>query len=221
MVVRDVKKLLIAIGVFILVMMLNFPFPNAQVLPRAAGSMWVMNIIVSDGDGLVLKGLILLTILCVGIYLLATSLEKYRVRLVILALVLYGLTPPFLLNVYQNTFASGIYAIHYDSDASECRFEPLDAKTLDVQCDLSFENLSDDEVKFDVRFLEESFFEERFYLVPLLNEKGPYPATLQGHSKKPVRIQTTLDMSQVNGFSGGSTYDIRVEIVQDDNMRRF
>ena len=110
MIVKNYKRLCIAIGIFILVMIVNSPFPHE--VPFSAGSSWIMNIPINDADGFILSGLIL----CVGVYLLATSLEKYRVRLVFLALVLYSLLPLFIINVYQNTLASGIYAIDYDID---------------------------------------------------------------------------------------------------------
>ena len=38
-----------------------------------------MNITLRDADGFNLIGVFLLIVLCVGIYLLATSLERYRV----------------------------------------------------------------------------------------------------------------------------------------------
>jgi hypothetical protein len=91
-------------------------------------------------EGYKYGGLLLLAILIVGIYLLATSLEKYRARLVILAIFLYFLLPFFLINIFQNTVASGIYAIHYVSDSSQCEFVKLDETMMKVQCQLPFEN---------------------------------------------------------------------------------
>ena len=129
--------------------------------------------------------------------------------------------PSFLINVYQNTLASGIYAIDYELDSSECKFEQLDEKTLRVICNLPFENLSEDKVTFDVRFLDEEYFDERFKLVPLMNENAPYPITLQGHETKVVLIETELDISKVNGLTGGHTYQVHIEISQGTKMRRL
>ncbi|WP_233260491.1 hypothetical protein [Paenisporosarcina sp. OV554] len=157
----------------------------------------------------------------IGIYLLATSLEKYRVRLVFLALVLYGLLPQYMVNLYQNTFASGIYAIDYNLDSSECNFEPLDDKRINVICDLPLENLSDDEVEFDVRFFNESLLGDQSKLVPLMNEDGPYEVSLQGHETKMVRIQTELDISRLYSYSGGSSSGVHIEILQGNKMRRL
>ena len=219
MIVRNVKRLYIAIAIFILVMIVNSPFPHE--VPFSAGSYWIMNIPINDADGFILSGLILLVILCVGVYLLTTSLEKYRVRMVFLALILYSLLPFFTINVYQNTLASGIYAIDYDIDSSDCQFEQLDDKRMDVICNLPLENLSDEEVKFDVRFFNTTFFEENNKLVPLMNEDGPFEISLQGHESKVVRIQTELEVSRLNGFSGGGNFGVHIEISQGNKMRRL
>lgn len=150
MIVRNYKKFYIAIGIFILVMIVNSPFPHE--VPFGSGSIWILNITIRDLDGFNLVGVFLLMILCVGIYLLATSLEKYRVRLVLLGLFLYSTLHLLVINVYQNTLAAGIYAIDYDLDTSECNFEQLDDNRMEVICDLPLENLSDNEVDFDIRF---------------------------------------------------------------------
>jgi hypothetical protein len=214
-IVRNYKRLYIAIGFFILVMIVNLPFPHE--VPFGSGSIWIMNITIRDADGFNLVGVFLLMVLCVGIYLLATSLERYRVRLVLLGLFLYSTLPLLVINVYQNTLASGIYAVDYDLDSSECQFDQLDDKRMGVTCNLPLENLSDDEVKFDVRFFNETLFEEK-NLVPLMNEDGPYEVSLQGHETKVVRIQTELDVPRLNGFSSGGS-QIHIEISQGSKMR--
>ncbi|MGB5946785.1 hypothetical protein [Paenisporosarcina sp.] len=217
MIVRNFNRLYIAIGIFVLVMILNLPFPHA--VPFGTGSIWIMNIPIEDADGFNLAGLFSLAILCIGVCVLATSLEKYRVRLVFLALVLYSLLPLFAINVYQHTFASGIYAIAYDLESSECNYEQIDDNRMDIICDLPFKNSSDDEVKFDFLFLKEGFFDEQNIMVPLLNEDGPYEVILQGHETKVVRIQSELDIPRLNGFSGGGSYEIHIEIFQGNKMR--
>ena len=219
MIVRNNKRLYIAIGIFILVMIVNSPFPHE--VPFSAGSSWIMNIPINDADGFNLSGLILLTILCVGVYLLATSLEKYRVRLVFLALFLYLTLPLFTINVYQNTFASGIYAIDYELDSSECNFEQLDDKRMRVICNLPLENLSNDEVKFDIRFLNVSLLGDQRKLVPLINESGPFEVSLQGRETKMVRIQTEVDISRLNSYSDGGSTHVYIEIVQGKKTRRL
>jgi hypothetical protein len=126
-----------------------------------------------------------------------------------------------MVDVYQNTFASGIYAIDYDIDSSDCQFEQLDDKRMDVICNLPLENLSDDAVKFDIRFFKTTLFEENNKLVPLMNEDGPFEISLQGHESKVVRIQTELEVSRLNGFSGGGNFGVHIEILQGNKMRRL
>ena len=219
MIVRNFNRLYIAIGIFVMVMILNSPFPHA--VPFGTSSIWIMNIPIRNTDGYNLVGVFLLIVLCIGVCFLATSLEKYRVRLVFLALILYSLLPLFAINVYQHTFASGIYAIAYDLESSECNYEQRDDKRMEVNCHFPFENSSDDEVKFYIRFLNEGFFDEPNRMIPLLNEEGPYEVILQGHETKVVRIQSELDIPRLNGFYGGSSYQIHIEIFQGNKLRHL
>ncbi len=219
MIIRSYKKLYIAIGIFVLVMIFNLPFPHS--VPFSAGNDYIMGIQINGSSGFNFVGLFLIVALCVGVYLLATSLEKYRVRLVFLALILFSLLPQYMVDVYQNTLASGIYAIDYDIDTSDCQFEQLDDKRMDVTCNLPLENLSNDEVKFDIRFLNASLLGDQRKLVPLINESGPFEVSLQGSETKMVRIQTEVDISRLNSYSDGGSTNVHIEIVQGKKMRRL
>ena len=219
MIVRNSKRLYIAIGIFVLVLFLNLPFPHS--VPFSAGNVYIMGIPINGSTGFNFVGLFLIVALCAGVYLLATSLERYRVRLVFVALVLYGFLPQYMVDFYQNTFASGINAVSYQIDASECEFETLDDKRLDVVCNLPLENLSDKEVKFDVRFFNASLLGDQRKLIPLINSAGPFEVSLHGRETKVVRIQTEVDISQLQSYSdGGSTY-VHIEIVQGNKMRQL
>lgn len=218
-IVRNSKKLIMGIGLMVLVMILNFPFPHAE--PFVAGNASAMNIPIMDRDGYKYGGLLLLVLFILGVYLLASSLERYRARLVILAIALYAILPFFFINIYQNTVASGIYAIHYESDSSQCEFEKLDETRMKVQCQLPFENLSEKAVTFDVSFANQVLFEERFNVIPLINENGPYPVTLQGHESKLVFIKTEVELSKLKGLSGGTAHQVHIEISEGNKMRRL
>lgn len=215
-IVRNKVKLVVGIALMALVMILNFPFPHSE--PFVAGNSSAMSIPIKDMEGYKFGGLLLLTILIIGIYLLATSLEKYRARLVILAIFLYFLLPFFLINVYQNTIASGIYAIDYELDESKCEFDKMDEQRVRVVCSLPLENLSEEAATFDVRFFDKTYFGERFKLVPLINEKGPFTVTLQGRETKVVRIKTELAVSIANDY-GGAAQQIHIEISKGKKMR--
>jgi hypothetical protein len=211
--------LYIANGIFVLVMILNLPFPHA--VPFSAGNVYIMGIQIKGSTGFNFVGLLLIVALCVGVYLLATSLEKYRVRLVFLTFVLYGLLPQFMVDFYQNTFASGIYAIAYDLESSECLFEKLDEQRMDVMCDLPLENLSDKKVRFDIRFLNASLLGDQRNLIPVINEAGPFKISLQGRETKVVRIQTEVDISRLHSYSDGGSTHVHIEVVQENKMRRL
>lgn len=218
-IVRNSQKLIMGIGLMVLVMILNFPFPHAE--PFVAGNVSAMNIPIQDRDGSKYGGIILFFMLIVGIYLVGTSFEKYRKRVVFLVVLLYFSLPFFLINVFQNTVASGIYAIHYESDSSQCEFEKLDETMMKVQCQLPFENLSEKAVNFDVSFANQVLFEERFNVIPLINENGPYPVTLQGHESKLVIIKTEVELSKLKGLSGGTAHQVHIEILEGKKMRRL
>lgn len=129
--------------------------------------------------------------------------------------------PLFAINVYQHTFASGIYAIAYDLESSECQFKKQNEQRMEVICDLPLENLSDKEVKFDVRFFNASLLGDQWKLIPLLNEAGPFEVSLQGSETKIVQIQTEVDVSQLNSYSDGGSTPVHIEIVQGSKMRRL
>ena len=139
-------------------MIVNFPFPHE--VPFGSGSIWIMNITLRDADGFNLIGVFLLMVIMCRYLFTSYFIGEISCSI--------GVTRTFpilyfasflVINVYQNTLASGIYAIDYDLDTSECKFEQLDDNRMEVICNLPLENLSDDEVEFDVRFFNESLLE--------------------------------------------------------------
>ena len=90
-------------------------------------------------------------ILC-SLYFLAKALKKYHIRYILLAVILTMVLPMFLVNSFQKTLATGIYAISYEENTSNCRFETIDENTLRGKCELTFENHSKNEVQFAITF---------------------------------------------------------------------
>lgn len=216
MIVRNLKKLYIAIGFFILVMILNFPFPHVK--PFAEANFWIMNIPISSSSGLHYLGIFSLVLLIIGIYFLSTSLEKYRVRLVILALVVYSLLPLVIVESYQTTFASGIYAVKYEQDSSHCEFDMVDDKTMEGVCELTFKNYSSEDVRFDVTFYDKEDFEPDS-MITLMNEGSPSEVSILGKETKTVHFKTDIDISKLNGYTNGSFSYVNIKISQGKKVR--
>ncbi|QBP42743.1 hypothetical protein [Paenisporosarcina antarctica] len=216
MIVRNLKKLYIAIGIFILVMILNFPFPHVK--PFAEANFGIMNISISSSSGLHYLGIFSLVLLIIGIYFLATSLEKYRVRLVILALVVYSLLPLVIVESYQTTFASGIYAVKYEQDSSNCEFDRVDDKTMAGVCELTFRNYSNDDVHFDVTFYNKEDFESDS-MISLMNEGSPYKVSLSGKETRTVHFNTEIDISNLNAYTNGIFSLVNIQIRQGKKVR--
>lgn len=211
MIVRNLKRLYIAIGFFILVMILNFPFPHVK--PFAEANFWIMNISISSSSGLHYLGIFSLVLLIIGIYFLATSLEKYRVRLVILALVVYSLLPLVIVESYQTTFAAGIYAVKHEQDSSNCKFDTVDDKKIEGVCELTFKNYSNEDVDFDVTFYDNAD------LISLMIEGSPYKVSLSGKETRTVQFKTEIDISDLNAYTSGIFSLVNIQIRQGKKIR--
>lgn len=211
MIVRNSKRLYIAIGFFILVMILNFPFPHVK--PFAEANFGIMNIPISSSSGLHYFGIFSLVLLIIGIYFLTTSLEKYRVRLVILALVVYSLLPLVIVEFYQTTLASGIYAVKYEQDSSKCQFDTVDNKTIEGICELTFKNYSNDDVHFDVTFYDNAD------LISLMNEGSLYEVSLSAKETKTVHFKTKIGTSNSNAYTSAIFSYVNIQISQGKKVR--
>ncbi len=198
-------------------MIVNFPFPHVK--PFAEGTLWIMNIPTRTSSGIHILGIFSVILLFIGIYLLATSLEKYRVRLVILALVLYSLLPLGIIDVYQKTFASGVNAVDYEQESSKCEFNMVDDKTMLGSCELTFTNHSNHDLNFDVTFYDKYSDLEPDTMIRLMNEGSPYDVSMRGNETKTVHFNTEIDISKLNGFSNGIAYQVHIQIKKGDKIR--
>ncbi|MGO4890025.1 hypothetical protein ACJ2A9_19950 [Anaerobacillus sp. MEB173] len=63
-------------------------------------------------------GIFSLLLVIVSLFLLSSSLKKYRGRFVLIGFVVIMGGPVFLVSIFQQTVATGIYAISYDRQAS-------------------------------------------------------------------------------------------------------
>lgn len=217
MLVHNFKRLYVAIGFIVLVMIANLSYPNVK--PFTEGTLWILNIPARSSNGIHILGIFSIILLLIGLYLLATSINKYRVRLVILALVLFSLLPLGLVDLYQKTFASGIFAVDYEQESSNCIFNMVDDKTMLAACELTFINHSNNNFNFDVTFYDEYSDFEPDTMIRLMNEGSPYNVSMRGNETKTVHFNTEIDISKLNGFYSGTVSQVNIQIKQGDKIR--
>lgn len=90
-IIRNKRKFITAYSIFILVLLMNRFFPHEDFFGKSNSR--VMSIPIQSLGDYNPVGLATLAVLCVGIYLLATSLEKYRARIVLITLIIYTILP--------------------------------------------------------------------------------------------------------------------------------
>jgi len=135
---KSKKMLYLSLILFIASLVLNFPFPHESPYGETVAS--VLNIPVQSVNGLHYVGIASLALLIASLYFLTKSVEKYHGRVFLVAIVLALFAPSMIASSFQKTFATGIYAVSYERDWSNCQFEMIGETTLRGECELPFEN---------------------------------------------------------------------------------
>jgi hypothetical protein len=211
---------MVAAVVFIASLIINFPFPHES--PFGEEALTILDIPIKTVNGLYSVRILTLFLLILSLYFLHRSLEKYHFRSIIAAIFISSLAPPILAEAYQKTMAEGIYAVSYQKQKSTCRFEMGTEETLDVICDLPFENYSNDDVKFEIEFYDKYLFEDDEKMLSLLNSNAPYKASIRANEEKEVRIETDIDVSEIkNHIISGDSSLISIIIKSRDGYRKL
>lgn len=201
-------------------MALNFPFPHKNPYGEAVVS--ALNIPITTVNGLHYVGITSLLLLIASLYLLVKSLKKYHIQWVLIAVLVAVFSPIFLSNSYQKTIATGIYAISYNSDESNCNFEMKNETILHAVCELPFENHSRNSSQFSVEFYEDYPFEDDVRMVSLMNNDAPYEVRLSGKERKRVTIETDIDVSRMkNHIEGGEGRFVAIIIKSGEKTRKL
>lgn len=212
--------LLFAFILFIAVLVLNFPFPHESTYGVTIAS--VLNIPVQSVNGLQYVGIASVALLIASLYLLTKSVNKYHGRIVLLAIIITAIAPTMIADSYQKTFATGIYAVSYERDQSNCRFEMINETTLLGKCELPFKNHSRNDVQFTIDFYEKYYFEDDVPMVSLLSNNAPCEVKLKGNEKKTVKIESNIDVSNLENYihSGNST-GVNIIIKSEEKVRKL
>ncbi|MFU2016561.1 hypothetical protein ACM6Q7_16145 [Peribacillus butanolivorans] len=216
--IKDKKFIYFALIFLFVSMALNFPFPHES--PYGETVAWVLNIPVESVNGLQYIGITSLIFLIMSLFFLVKSLEKYHGRFVVLAIMVAMFTPPFLASSFQKYFATGIYAISYERDISSCSFEMTNETTLHGECELPFENYSRDDAQFTIEFFDEH--EDDVKTISLMNTDSPYEVSLSGKERKRVKIDTDIDVSQMEShIESGDLWNMNIIIKSGERIRKL
>jgi hypothetical protein len=201
-------------------MALNFPFPHEN--PYGEEIVSVFEIPVKTVNGINFVGITSLVLLIVSLFFLVKALNKFQVRFVAVAIIVAIFTPPFVASSFQKTFATGIYAISYDSVHSKCSFKKISETTLQGSCELPFKNYSKNDVQFTIEFYKHYAFEDETPLISLLNNHAPYKVRLSGSESKRIKIETNIDALQLeNQMDSGEVTDVPIIIKTEKRTRKL
>ncbi|WP_245830942.1 hypothetical protein [Sediminibacillus massiliensis] len=215
--VRSKWALLISVIIFGICMALYFPFPNN---PTLESTTTFMSFPIQNQDGYILLGIVGSVLFLIAMILLVVGLKKYHVRSIILVAIGYAGLPGMLTLMYQETLAGGIDSISYYNNG-DCNFEYVREDLLNGECSLVLHNRSNQEVTFELEFLD-SYMGEGVRMESLMNVAGPYIITMEGNSKKSIHLEKSLDVAEVpNHIEGGTSSDVHIKISHGGKTRKM
>ena len=218
--IKNKKMLYLALILFIASLVLIFPFPHENPYGETVAS--VLNIPVQSVNGLQYVGIASLALLIASLYFLTKSVNKYHGRVVLLAIIIAMFVPSMIASSFQKTVATGIYAVSYERNWSNCRFVMIDETTLQGECELPFENHNRNDVQFTIEFYEKYYFEDDVQMVSLMNNNAPYEVKLKGNERKTVKIKSEIDVSNIeNHIESGSSTGVNIIIKSGEKVRKL
>ena len=195
---------------------LFYPYPNNELLE--ARSVF-MSFPIRNQDGYVALGIMGSVLFIIAMVLLVIGLKKHHLLAIVIVSITYSLLPNMINTVYQETLASGIMAISYDGDGT-CRFEYMSDDLLNGECSLTLQNRSNEEVSFELEFLDSYFTDDEVRMESLMNVAGPYRITIEANHKESIQLKELLDLSDVpNHIDGGTSNAIHFRLMDGDIKR--
>ncbi|HLS65939.1 MAG TPA: hypothetical protein VK029_02990 [Pseudogracilibacillus sp.] len=219
-IIANRNLLLSACFLFTVVIILSLNFPHRYSLGDLL--LQKLHIPTQFAGGFFTMGMILLLLLITAFICLFHSLTKWRIRIIVLTILLISLLPPSIITAYQTLFGKGIYAVQYDEAESSCAYEMVHTNeaTLSGTCYLPFTNVSDELVTFEVHFQET--YTDDVPMVSLMNVEAPYTVRLQPYETKEVMIHTLIDVTELDEYVvSGEAYSIQIEIQANGKSREL
>lgn len=193
-----------------------FPYPTNKTIDARASFMMLP---IRDQNGYVVLGIIGSILFVLAMILLGIGLKKYRVRTMIIVVLIYSFLPTLLITMYQETLAKGIAAISYDGSGT-CQFDHVSEDLLNGECSIVLHNRSSEPVSFEIEFLDSFFPEDEVRMESLMNLNGPHRFTIEGNSEETIEVKALLDLTDVpNPISGGTTTNIHIKLIEGEDIR--
>lgn len=190
------KYLYIGFVFFIVSIILSWSFPNN---PRANMKMVALNIPIKTAEGFSQVGIISVALLIVSFIFLFVALKKFRFIAVASAFIAFSILPSLIIYLYQITFASGIDAISYDENQTNCEFTRDDyTEYLQGMCQVGLQNHSNKAVTFQVSFYENGMQIERELVETLMNTNKAHTITLAPKESRIFQINEIIDLTSIN-----------------------
>ena len=217
-IIKSKVALICSVVMLSICMSMFFPYPNN--IMTGARTIF-MSFPLTNQDGLIVLGIVGSIWYIIAMILLYFSMEKYRARIVILAVFVYAFLLSILIAGYQETFATGVKAISYDNNGS-CSFKYVSKDEMKGECELVLHNRSNEDVTFELEFLDSLNLEEGEQRESLMNRNGPYQFTIRANQEKSISVIELLDVSDVpKRFDGASSHDINLKLKDEEITRIF
>lgn len=214
-VVKNKLALFSSFIILCICMYLFFPFPNNVMLEAQTT---FMSFPIRNQDGYVLLGIMGSVLFIIALVLLFIGMKKYYLRALLIVVLVYTFLPNLFITTYQETLASGITAISYDSNG-HCNFELVDQK-MNGECNLVLHNRSNEAVSFELEFIDSFFMENDVRMESLMNLAGPHRITIEANQKKAIHINELLDLSDVpEHIDAGESSRIHFKLTDNEEAR--
>ena len=199
-------------------MYLYFPFPNNEMLD--AGTTF-MSFPIRNQDGYIMLGVIGSILFVIAMILLFIGVKKYHFRTLVIVMVIYTFLPKLLITTYQETLASGIMSISYDGKGT-CNFENVNDDLLDGEASLNIHNRSNEDVTFELEFLDTIFYYDEERMESLMNLNGPYKITIEANNNETIQLKEMLDVSDVpKHITEGTLNNVHFILTDGETKRTF
>jgi len=214
--IRNKVALICSIVILGICMYLYFPFPNNLMLDAYST---FMSFPIRNQDGYIVLGIIGSAMFLIAIILIVIGMKKYHFRTIVIVVIVYTISPNFLIMTYQETLATGIMAISYDGNG-QCNFENVSDDLINGECNLVLHNRSNEAVTFELEFLDPYFMEDGVRMESLMNIAGPYSITIEANREKSIHLKELLDLSGIpKHIESGTSFNVHVNLINGETKR--
>lgn len=163
----------------------------------------------NEDTGLHYTGIVSIVFLMLG--LVSLHVRYSGKMILIFFLVVMALPPNLFANVYQSTFAEGIYALEYNQDQGSCQYDTNDSGILVGKCMLSFENHGRQPLTFKVS-LDQKLGRNGFDVLKLIHLKDRQLEIDPLEQKMfEITFRQSLQSSRYESVSGtASMFDVTI-----------